>query len=49
MGALNEIFVSKVRVKIFKLFLRKGAPEFLHIREVTRQVGAEINAVRREL
>lgn len=49
MGALSEIFVSEVRVKIFKLFLRRGAPEFLHIREVTRRVGTEINAVRREL
>ncbi len=49
MGALSEIFVSVVRVKIFKLFLRKGAPEFFHIREATRQIGTEINAVRREL
>lgn len=46
---LNDILVSEVRVKILKLFLRQGAPEFLHIREITRQVGTEINAVRREL
>ena len=41
--------VSEVRVKILELFLRKGAPEFFHIREITRKVGTEINAVRREL
>ncbi len=46
---LSDILVSEVRVKILKLFLQKGAPEFFHIREITRQVGTEINAVRREL
>lgn len=46
---LSDILVSGVRVKILKLFLRQRAPEFLHIREITRQVDTEINAVRREL
>ena len=46
---LRDLLVSEVRVKILELFLRKGAPEFFHIREITRKVGTEINAVRREL
>lgn len=46
---LSDILVSVVRVRIIKLFLQKGASEFFHIREITRQVGTEINAVRREL
>lgn len=46
---LTDIFVSEVRVKILRLFLSRGASEFFHIRDVTRRVGSEINAVRREL
>lgn len=46
---LKDLLVSGVRVKILRLFFKKGAPEFLHIRDITRQVGTEINAVRREL
>jgi len=46
---LSDILVSVVRVKILKLFLQRGAPEFFHIREITRKVDTEINAVRREL
>jgi len=45
---LNKLFVSDVRVKILKLMLlnpEKG----LHVRAIVRAVGAEINAVRREL
>lgn len=45
---LKKLFVSQVRVDILKLFLfHPGAKH--HVREITRRVGAEINAVRREL
>lgn len=45
---LVDILISKVRVKIFELFL--GLPgESYHVREIVRRVGEEINAVRREL
>lgn len=46
---MREILVSRVRIKTLELFLEKGAPEFFHVREITRRVGTEINAVRREL
>lgn len=45
---LEELFISKVRVKIIALFI-KNPEGILHVREITRRVGAEINAVRREL
>lgn len=45
---LEDIFVSKVRVRIISLFLNHPEVPY-HIREITRQVGTEINAVRREL
>ncbi len=45
---MNELFISKVRVGIIKLFLTNPNSQF-HVREVARRVGAEINAVRREL
>jgi DNA-binding transcriptional ArsR family regulator len=45
---LENIFVSKVRVGIISLFLRNPEVPY-HVREITRQVGTEINAVRREL
>ncbi len=45
---MEEIIVSKVRVKILQLFLSSSDPLF-HVREVVRKVGEEINAVRREL
>lgn len=45
---MEELFVSKVRVKLLKLFLT--APEtLLHVREIVRRCDEEINAVRREL
>jgi len=45
---LEELFVSRVRVKILQLFL--AAPDSLfHVREIVRKVSEEINAVRREL
>jgi hypothetical protein len=45
---LEELFVSKVRVKILQLFLTSPDP-LLHVREIVRRVSEEINAVRREL
>jgi DNA-binding transcriptional ArsR family regulator len=46
---LNDILVSQVRVSILKLFFTAGAAEFYHVRDITRRVDTEINAVRREL
>lgn len=46
---LEELFVSKVRVKIFKLFLSSVQDSLFHVREIVRRVSEEINAVRREL
>lgn len=45
---MDELIVSKVRVKILQLFLTTTDP-LLHVREIVRRVGEEINAVRREL
>jgi DNA-binding transcriptional ArsR family regulator len=45
---LNKLLVSEVRVNILKLLLLNPNRAF-HIRAIVRQVGAEINAVRREL
>src|SRR3984893_685963 len=45
---MEEIIVSKVRVKILQLFLSSTEPLF-HVREIVRRVSEEINAVRREL
>ncbi len=45
---LEELFVSRVRVKILQLFLSSPDP-LLHVREIVRRVSEEINAVRREL
>lgn len=45
---MEELIVSKVRVKILQLFLTSTDP-LLHVREIVRRVGEEINAVRREL
>lgn len=45
---LENIFVSKVRIGIISLLLRNPEVPY-HVREITRQVGTEINAVRREL
>ncbi|MDP1710536.1 MAG: hypothetical protein Q8L46_01180 [candidate division WWE3 bacterium] len=47
-GTLKRLFVSQVRVDILKLFLLRPAISY-HVREITRRVGTEINAVRREL
>ncbi len=45
---LEELFVSRVRVKVLQLFLSSSDP-LIHVREIVRRVGEEINAVRREL
>jgi len=45
---LEALFTSKVRVAMLNLFLRDPEAEH-YVREVTRAVGTEINAVRREL
>lgn len=45
---LNNLFISEVRVNILKLLLLNPKRGF-HIRAIVRQVGSEINAVRREL
>jgi|SRR3989344_8253983 len=47
-GALKDLFVSQVRVDMLKLFMLNPKAKF-HVRAITRRVGAEINAVRREL
>lgn len=45
---MEELFVSRVRVKILQLFLTSTDP-LLHVREIVRRTNEEINAVRREL
>lgn len=45
---MEELFISKVRVKLLQLFLSSSEP-LIHVREIVRRVGEEINAVRREL
>lgn len=45
---LVDILISKVRVKIFELFLGNPGQSY-HVREIVRRVDEEINAVRREL
>ena len=46
---LEELFVSRVRVKILQLFLSSPVDALFHVREIVRRVSEEINAVRREL
>ncbi len=45
---LKDLFVSEVRVSILKLMLPEPKKP-LHVRAIVREVGTEINAVRREL
>ena len=48
MAKLSDLMISKVRVKLLEVFL--GNPEDMYyIRELTRKIDEEINAVRREL
>lgn len=48
MASLNDFIVSKVRIKILELFFNQPQ-EMYYVREITRLVKEEINAVRREL
>lgn len=45
---MEELFISRVRVKILQLFV-SSPNQLLHVREIVRRVDEEINAVRREL
>lgn len=45
---LEDIIISRVRVKILTLFLQSPSKIF-HVRAIVRQIKEEINAVRREL
>lgn len=45
---LEDIIISRVRVKILELFLLNPKSMY-HVREIVRRVDEEINAVRREL
>ena len=45
---LKDLFVSEVRIKILQLMLPQPDRP-LHVRAIVREVGTEINAVRREL
>jgi DNA-binding transcriptional ArsR family regulator len=48
MADLGNIITSKVRIKILELFF-SNPKELYHVRGIVREVGEEINAVRREL
>lgn len=48
MASLQDFIISKVRVKLLEVFLC-DPEEMFYIRQLTRQIGEEINAVRREL
>jgi hypothetical protein len=48
MSKLQDFMVSKVRAKLFETFLT-DPEEMFYIRELTRKIDEEINAVRREL
>lgn len=45
---LKDLLVSEVRIKILKLLILNPEKSY-HVRAIVRAVGAEINAVRREL
>lgn len=48
MAQLADIITSKVRIKVLELFLSDISEKY-HVRGIVREVGEEINAVRREL
>ena len=48
MAALQDFMISRVRSKLLKAFLQKPE-EMYYVRQLTRLIGEEINAVRREL
>lgn len=45
---LNDLIISRVRVKLLQIFLSQPG-QIIHVRELVRQSKEEINAVRREL
>lgn len=45
---LEQLFGSKTRVRLLRIFLHNGKNAFF-VRELTRKIGAQINAVRNEL
>lgn len=48
MTKLQDLFISRVRVKLLELFFTQTG-EMYYVREITRLIHEEINAVRREL
>jgi len=48
MASLQDFMISKVRVKLFKVFFSEPK-EIFYIRQLVRKTNEEINAVRREL
>lgn len=48
MAKLTDFIISKVRVKMLELFFRNPTALY-YVREITREIDEEINAVRREL
>lgn len=48
MASLQDLFVSKVRVKLIQVFLSQPS-EIFYVRQLVRLTNEEINAVRREL
>lgn len=48
MASLSDFMISRVRVKLFKIFF-ENPQEMYYVRQLTRMSGEEINAVRREL
>jgi DNA-binding transcriptional ArsR family regulator len=48
MSSLQDFMISKVRVKMMELFFTRPE-EMYYVREITREIKEEINAVRREL
>lgn len=48
MADLRDLVISRVRVKMLELFFN-GADDMYYVRQITREIKEEINAVRREL
>lgn len=48
MAKLSDLIISKVRVKLLKIFLSQ-TKEMFYVRQLTRMTKEEINAIRREL
>jgi len=48
MSGMQDFIISRVRIKLFELFYQ-NAEELYYVREISRKIKEEINAVRREL